>query len=160
MQRRYLLIAGAVSLVVFVVRASPSLSVRATDYAQSVRLTAPVKPSEDGTKNVYPVAAQSAAVAAISKRIGGKSPLLVQGEPADGTIERFTIGGAVGYDVEVALVKHGIELTPELRAAVQAALQQVSGEAVNVQRVVLATGTITVETDAGPRVVNVTSAPP
>jgi hypothetical protein len=139
--------------------AGRDISTRAIDYAQSVRLTAPVKSAANGAQNVYPVHAQVEAVASITRRLTHKRPLVIQGEqltgtrPDRGAIERFTVAGSVSYDLEVEVIRRDVQLSPPVRAAVQDAIQQVSRESVNILRVRVDSRIIMIETDADSRAV-------
>lgn len=85
-----------------------------------------------------------------------KRLLVVQGDdlfqgPGDATRERFQVAGAVGYELELAVEARGVELTPDVRAAITDALVQASRQAVNVRRVRVEPRTIVLETDTGSR---------
>lgn len=140
-----------------------STAPRAVGYAQSSRPAAAIKLLPDKSANLYPIQPQNAAIERMASRLQG-NPLVVQGVdlmPANSvassaagaaraTLERFTIQGKLSYELEISVVRRGgVELTPALRRSVEEALQRVSGEAANIQRVTIDARTIEVQTDAG-----------
>lgn len=163
------LAAIALLAAAFESRADPRVRAKAPrtiQYSQSARtgVATPITALPDKSGNVYPIRPQAALVEALAGRLGGKSPLVVQGadlvaSSSEGTRERFTIRGNPGYDVELAVVAR-VELTPAVRAAVQEALERVAREAVNMQRVVVDRALIEIETDAGLRSLPLRQGPP
>lgn len=138
---------------------------RTIEYAQAAVESNAVKALPGGQANMYPVGSQNSVISSMARRLDDKPPLVVQGEnllpgavktsaaETPGLLERFTIQGGIGYELEVELVRRGgAELTPSIRKVVQDALTEMSKKAVNIRRVNIRPEVIEIETDAGTRV--------